>query len=214
MDVSKSDSEIAYLAASYLIEGAADTFHEAKNKAGEALGSTGKAQLPSNVLVQQMLARNLALFEGPKWSERVCKMRGAALQAMQFFADFEPYLVGSVLYGTATEFSVINIHVYSDALEPIVWKLGDANIHYRLGETPLKTQGNKSAAFACLEITMSAYEFDIVVLPLTYQFNPPLSPLDGKPHQRADMARVEQLISENQTLFGKHLQSISVEVGP
>lgn len=214
MDLSKSDSEIAHLAASYLIEGAAETFQDAKIKASEAIGSPPKAQLPSNVLVQQILAQNLALLEGSKWLDRVRKMRGAALKAMRFFADFEPHLVGSVLYGTVTEYAIISVHVHNDDLEPLLWKLGDANIQYRLGETKLKTQGNKSAVFPCLEITMSAYEFDIVVLPLAHRFNPPLSPLDGKPYQRADMTRVEQLVDDNQTLFGKYLESIPLEVGP
>ena len=212
MDASKPAWEVAHLAANYLIDGIAETFQEAKAKAANSLGFTDSGNLPSNIWVQKALAENLALLEGETWSLRVKEMRVAAVQAMRFFSDFDPQLVGSVLYGTATAFSVICLHVYSDDVEPLIWRLNDAGINHRLREVTLKAQRNKTTCFPSLEIAMAEFDFDVVVFPQAYRFNPPNSPLDGKPYQRADIARVEQLIDDDQTLFGRYLGPTAAEL--
>ena len=211
MDAPKPAWEIAHLAANYLIDGIAESFQEAKTKAADSLGFTGASNLPSNIVVQKALAENLSLLEGSKWSRRVEEMRIAATQAMNFFSDFDPHLAGSVLYGTATAYSVICLHVYSDDLEPVIWRLNEANISYHLSEVALKTQGNKTVDFPKLEIAMAEFDFDVIVFPQSYRFNPPNSPLDGKPYQRADLDRVQQLIDDKQTLFGKYFDANPAE---
>ena len=212
MDAPKPAWEIAHLAANYLIDGIAESFQEAKTKAADSLGFIGASNLPSNIVLHRALAENLALLEGSKWSRRVREMRVAATQAMNFFSDFDPHLTGSVLYGTATAYSVICLHVYSDDLEPVIWRLNEANINYRLSEVSLKTQGNKTIVFPNLEIAMGEFEFDVVLFPQTYRFNPPNSPLDGKPYQRADLDRVQRLIDDEQTLFGKYFDTDPAEL--
>ena len=148
MDASKPAWEVAHLAANYLIDGIAETFQEAKAKAANSLGFTDSGNLPSNIWVQKALAENLALLEGETWSLRVKEMRVAAVQAMRFFSDFDPQLVGSVLYGTATAFSVICLHVYSDDVEPLIWRLNDAGINHRLREVTLKGTTKQNDLFS------------------------------------------------------------------
>ncbi|MGR8949608.1 MAG: hypothetical protein ACU84Q_16315 [Gammaproteobacteria bacterium] len=212
MDSNELALEIANLAAGYLIDGAAETFQSAKEKAARALGTDASKNLPTNIDLQRALAENLALLEGDKWRERVQQMRLAAIKAMHFFADFEPHLVGSVLYGTATKFSVVCIHVYSDDLESVIWRLNDAGVKFRLNEISLRVQRHETLAFPSLEIAMSHFDFDIVVFPLRYRFNPPNSPLDGKTYQRADAERLQRLIDEQRILNGKYFES-TTELG-
>ena len=197
--------EIANLAANYLIEGAADTFQSAKEKAARTLDLGASNNLPSNIVLQRALAENLSLLEGEGWHRRVNEMRRAAIEAMGFLSEFDPHLVGSVLYGTATEYSVICIHVYNDDVESVIWRLADAEIKYHINEVSLNATRKNTLVFPCLEVAMANFDFDIVVFPLKYRFHPPNSPLDGKPYQRADLARVKRLVDERQTLFSKYL---------
>ena len=211
MNVSKPAWEIAHLAASYLIDGIAESFLDAKSKAAAALGYASANSLPTNILVQKALVDNLRLLEGQEWIDRINAMRVAAVQAMQFLSEFEPHLVGSVLYGTATSNSAICLHVYSDDLESVIWRLNDAGIKHHLSEVTLSVQHNRMISFPCLEVAMSEFDFDVIVCAQSYRFNPPNSPLDGKPYQRADQVRVQELIDDNQTLFGKYLDASSLE---
>lgn len=196
--------EIAQLAANYLREGLVESFQLAKERAAKSIGASKDADYPSNIELQKCLVENLQLMEGDVWHHRIADMRTAALAAMKFFDEFDPHLVGSVLYGTAVQDSVISIHVYSDDLESIIFKLTDANITYRLNDQTLKLPRKDSVTFPVIEIAMSEFDFDIVICALAYRFNPPISPLDGKPYLRADREKLEQLIGAQQTLFGKY----------
>lgn len=201
--------EIANLAASYLIEGAVDSFQSAKQKAARALGLTTTKSLPSNVDLQRALAENLALFEGDEWRARVRAMRTEALRAMSFFSPLDVHLVGNALYGTATAFSAITLHIYCDDFEQIVWRLRDANISFRVTVNVLKTDNRTNSKstqeFPAIELVMNDFDFDIVVFPLAFLFNAACSPLDGKPFQRGDASKVQELIDKDITLFGKYL---------
>jgi hypothetical protein len=203
--------EVAHLAATYLIQGAADTFGSAKAKAARSLGLAANRNAPSNIDVQLALAENLSLFEGKDWHTRVRRMREEALRAMDFFVAFDPHLVGSVLYGTATEHSQITLHLYTDEFEQVVWRLTDAKITFYLTETMLKIDGKFSQEFPTLEMSMADLDFDLVVFPLSFRFNPPASPLDGKPYLRADAKKLANLIDSNEVLFGKYFRRSAAE---
>lgn len=203
--------EIAHLAATYLIEGMADNFQAAKRKAARSLGLGSNRNAPSNIDVQLALAENLSLLEGKDWHARVRSMREEALRAMDFFSAFDAHLVGSALYGTATEHSQITLHLYTDEFEQAVWRLRDAKIKCYLTATILKSRGNSSQEFPTLELTMSGFDFEIVVFPLSFRFNPPASPLDGKPYLRADAKKLRNLLDSNAVLFGKYFHRFSPE---
>lgn len=202
--------EIAHLAALLLIDGGADSFQAAKEKAARSAGLNPNKFLPSNKEVHIALAKNLTILEGKVWQERIQKMRKEALRAMKFFHAFDPHLVGGVLYGTATEYSVITLHLFSDEFEQVVWCVREANIDYQVAECRLSVVGKASREFPSLEISMDGFEFDIVVLPTVFRFNPPTSPLDGKPYLRADEKRVKQIIDDGVMFVGKHLQGLEI----
>lgn len=201
--------EIANLAATYLIEGTAESFQSAKHKAARALGYESTKNLPSNVDLQRALAENLSLFEGDDWRSRIRAMRREALRAINFFSPLDAYLVGSALYGTATAFSAVTLHIYCDDFEQVVWKLRDANITFRvtasLMKSDLKGGSRSTQEFPALELVMNDLDFDIVVFPLSFLFNQVPSPLDGKPFERADANKLRELIDTETTLFSKYL---------
>ncbi len=205
--------ELANLAASYLIEGGADSFQSAKQKAARAMGLASTKSLPTNIDLQRALAENLSLFEGDDWRARVQAMRNEALEAMAFFSPLDVHLVGSALYGTATAYSAVTLHIYCDDFEQVVWRLRDANISFRVTVNLLRTDhkaSSKSAQeFPAIELVMNDFDFDIVVFPLNFLFNSACSPLDGKPFQRADANKVKELLDDDIILFGKYLLDAS-----
>ena len=116
---------------------------------------------------------------------------------MEFFAPFRPCLVGSVLYGTATEYCAIALHVFADEFETVSRHLIAANIHYRIDERTLRVSRNEEQEFSLFSVTMGVWDYEIVVMPTIYRTKIPLSPLDGKIYLRADKERLEEIIDSN-----------------
>ncbi len=101
---------VARNAARLIHEGQGD-YHAAKIKAAKALGATGHDALPDNVEIEAALREYHALFAGETQLHALQALRIAACQSMQWLAHFEPWLTGSVLNGTANEYSAVELEL-------------------------------------------------------------------------------------------------------
>jgi hypothetical protein len=113
--------ELAAAAARLIAEDGCD-YATAKRKAvqmilGEARPARGC--LPDNELVQAELRRYLRTFGGERHVLLLAELRLAALALMRFLAPFQPYLVGAVLNGTATEHSDLHLHLFTDSAKDV-----------------------------------------------------------------------------------------------
>jgi hypothetical protein len=102
--------DIAQRAAALIAEGL-DDYHQAKLKAAKSLGVSDKQSLPDNQEIEVALREHHALFASDTQPIALQALREAALRAMQWLHTFEPWLAGSVLNGTANEFSVIQLEL-------------------------------------------------------------------------------------------------------
>ena len=109
---------IAQIAAEYLSETGSQDYQLAKNKAANqlGLGNTDTTNLPSNKEIQQALIAYQRIFRADAQPLALQQHRQTALQAMQFFQQFNPRLVGSVLDGSADIQSDI-YYIYSQILQ-------------------------------------------------------------------------------------------------
>ncbi len=205
-------SEIAHAAARLVAEGEAEDFAGAKRKAAASLGFENFRNLPENLEVHKALIRYLQLFEGDKFPERIETMRREARSAMVVLAQFRPRLVGPVLYGSACEYSPITLHLYTDEPECVTRFLYEMKINYRLTHTVLKISRERREDFPTFLVVNNGYEFNLVVLSETYHAHPPISSLNGRPFQRADIDALDKLISDTAAAGGR-TDGLSPEFG-
>lgn len=166
----------------------------AKKKAAERLGLRERGSLPGNVEIERAVAEHHQLFGGDAHAATLRALRRAALSAMEMLDAFTPRLVGPVLNGTADENSAINLHVFADAAESVANHL-DANGHtWRPYERRLKYRRDKPETCAGFEFKGAAGPIQATVFPIDGIRQAPLSPIDGRPMDRADAARVRTLI--------------------
>jgi hypothetical protein len=102
--------EIAQRAAALIAEGL-DDYHQAKLKAAKSLNVTDKQSLPDNIEIEVALREHHALFASDTQPIALQALREAACRAMQWLGEFQPWLTGSVLNGTANEFSAIQLEL-------------------------------------------------------------------------------------------------------
>lgn len=191
----RARNEIAQVAARLLIDGEAEDFAAAKHKAAEHLGLHDHRALPDNLDVQAAIVEHQRLFEGEEIAARTRALRGAALQAMRFFADFEPRLVGPVLHGTPFEHSAVTLHLFSDEPEHVIRLLLQHRIPYHLDAQTRRAGRRDSESYPVLETALGEVDFELVVMPRVRLQNPPLSPLDGGPYRRLDAAALAALLA-------------------
>jgi hypothetical protein len=149
------------------------------------LGLPEGKNLPTNGEVEQALRQYRELYQ-PGHGQVLTQLRRTALDVMARFADFKPYLTGSVLAGLAGPHSDINLVVYTDNAKAVEVFCLNQNIDYKL-------EGGAEAAYATL-----AFEVDGSIVRLSVRpLNDERSWVRGQTdtHERARASQVEALIA-------------------
>jgi hypothetical protein len=123
---------IASAAARLMAEDGIGDYGQAKRKAARNLGLGEGVALPSNEEVEAELRTYQALFQDEEQETRLRELREAALEAMEFLADFRPYLTGAVLDGTAGRYAEVEIDVFADSAKDVEIFLLSRSIPYEL----------------------------------------------------------------------------------
>ncbi len=185
---------VAQEAARIIVNQGVRDYHAAKIKAADRLGFNKRGSLPGNGEIEQAVAQHHQLFGGDSHSDFLRSMRAAALSAMESLVTFSPRLVGPVLSGTADHNSAINLHLFADSPEAVGLRLTDMGLAYRTFERRLKFRRNESQAFAGFEFHFAEATIQATVFPVDGIRQAPLSPIDARPMQRADVRAVELLL--------------------
>lgn len=185
---------LAQEAARILIESGSRDFALAKRKAAEHLGAHDTRKLPSNLEVEQALIEYQRLFRSNSQPQHLRKLREVAIEAMQFFTEFNPRLVGPVLDGTADINSSINLHVFSDTPEVISLFLIDNEIPFEQYDKRFKLGNEIHENFPCFTFLADQQKIELTVFPVSRRAPVPLSPVDGRPMQRASLADLKALL--------------------
>jgi hypothetical protein len=185
---------LAQEAARVMAEHGVRDFLFAKRKAAERFGVVDGAVLPRNTEIEAALAEYQRLFGGEDHVESLLAQRLAAAEAMRWLRDFQPRLVGPVLHGTATLHSEVQLHVFADRAETVAFRLMDSGVPYDVGERRLKLNADRVLARPSLQFEIDTQAIEVVVFPVDGIRQAPVSPVDGRPMRRADLAEVEALI--------------------
>lgn len=188
---------VAQEAARIIVNHGVRDYRVAKIKAAEKLGMNTRGSLPGNGEIERAIEEHHQLFGGDTHSNFLRMLREAALSAMQMLSAFTPRLVGPVLNGTADHNSAVNLHVFADSPEMVALQLTNLDVNYRPYERRLKSRRDQTTSYSGFEFHHGEATVQATVFPLDGIRQAPLSPIDGKPMQRADKDAVQRLIEES-----------------
>lgn len=91
--------------------------------------------LPDNDQIEEEIREYQALFQAETQPAVLRRLREIALEWMMRLAQFNPYLTGAVLNGTAGEHSDVHLQVFCDNPKEVAIYLLNANVQYDVSET-------------------------------------------------------------------------------
>lgn len=106
--------EIAYRAARLIAEDGITSFAAAKQKAARQMGITEQGLLPGNHEIDDALRAYQSIFQGNTQPQECRVLRQISVDVMRWLDRFSPWLVGTVLSGTANSFSQIELEIVGD----------------------------------------------------------------------------------------------------
>ena len=136
-------AQLAHQAAKLMAEGNITDHAFAKRKAAHQLGADDTRHLPSNEEVDLALQQYRALYQHEEHPSILRSLRLEALNNMQQLAQFNPYLTGSVLSGSAGENSDINLILFSDDAKAVLLLLLKNKIEFDSGEWRVRISGRE-----------------------------------------------------------------------
>ena len=186
-------SHLAYLAARLMAEDGIQDYGAAKRKAARQAGVPDTRELPDNQEIEAALKTYQSLYQADEQPAILRGLREIALDAMERFARFNPYLVGSVLTGTAGEHSDINLHLFADSAKEFEIFLLNEKCEFEL-ETRNFKLGERQEAVPVYRIehdgeiiSAAVFERDDERIMQKYK-------ADGRSVERAKIAEVKALL--------------------
>jgi len=185
---------LAYEAARIMVDQGVQEFDRARRKAAERAGIDDRRLWPNNGEIQEALLQQQRLFRAGEQERALKRLRAEALAAMRVFAAFSPRLVGPVLAGSADPTQGVRLHLFTDNPEDVVLALLDQGIPWQEREAMLRYGGGLRRAHPVFAFFAAETRFDLVVLPLAAQRNPPLDPVRERPERGAGALEVARLL--------------------
>jgi hypothetical protein len=124
--------QIAYIAARLMAEDGIADYATAKTKAARQAGLADSHLLPDNAEIEAALREYQELYQKDEQPAHLRHLREIAVKVMRDFEAFRPALVGSVLTGTASQFSDVNLQLFTD--DPKALTMFLLNRRYRFEE--------------------------------------------------------------------------------
>ena len=187
---------IAKEAARLMCEAGIRDFQLAKRKALQHLRIPDRRNLPSNEEIESAVSEYQRLFRAHSQPQRLAELRRTAVRAMRFLTRFEPRLVGAVLSGTADEHSDVCLHLFAETAEEVGLFLLDNGIPHETGERAMKLASDDTQRLPTCRFMAYDVAVELVVFAERARRRVPLSPVDGRPMQRAALQAVEALAGE------------------
>ena len=184
---------IAYLAARLMAEDGVADYATAKQKAARQAGLGDANLLPDNSEIEEALREYQGLYQKDEQPAHLRRLREVAVRVMREFDDFRPALVGAVLNGTASQFSDVNLQLFTDDAKLLTMFLLNNRYRFEEGSKSVRRGGRLD------EVPQISLEVEDVTVTLTVldrddeRSSARLRSDDEMP-QRARLAEVEALL--------------------
>jgi hypothetical protein len=186
---------IAFEAARLMYDRVESEYFTAKRKAADRVcrGSVKPGDLPSNAEIRDLIQVFARTHEGEQRTANLKDMRLRALWLMRVLARFRPRLIGSVMTGHVRKGSDIDLHLFSDHLEPVTAALDEEGLQYDVERKQITKHG-ESRVFTHVHV-FDTFNFELTVYAedkAHYVFK---SSITGKAIERASTRELEELIA-------------------
>ncbi len=194
MNSSKLRRQIAWEAAQMMYQRQESEYYRAKMKAARRVckGWVKPADLPSNAEIRDEIQIMARIYEGEQRNGKLLEMRLEALRLMRRMTRFRPRLIGSVMTGHVRRGSDIDLHIFSDSVEPVCAILDDEGSIYDVERKQVRKQG-EARIFTHVHI-QDRFPIELTMYPSNKAHYVFKSSVTGKPIERASIAELEQLI--------------------
>lgn len=194
MSDAKLRHAIAFEAARLMYERTESEYFTAKRKAAARLcrGFVKPTDLPSNAEIREQVQAFARVHEGELRTANLRDMRLAALWLMRVLCRFRPRLIGSVMTGHTRKGSDIDLHLFSDFVEPITSILESEGLQYDV-EYKNVTKNGESRTFIHVHV-FDVFNFELTVYAENLAHYVFKSSITGKAIERASIAELEQLL--------------------
>ncbi len=189
-------SRVVQEAARIICEDGLSDYRLAKQKAIDRLGLGFGTPMPSNADIHEAVIQYQRLFGGRAYADRLTQMRQTAVKAMQMLGEFQPRLVGAVATGATTDAHNVQLHCFADKPEQIDWLLQARSIPFEVGERRYRYADGQTGDIPVLSFIAAEVGVSIAVFPERDLRRALLSPVDGQPMKRLELAAVESLAGE------------------
>ena len=137
-DLLQLRAEIALVAARMIAQDGADYGTARRKAARQVLGvdQPKPNMMPDDVQIEDEVRKYQALFGSAAHAERLLHLRETALAVMEALSDFNPYITGAVLNGTAGEHDDIHLQLFADSAKEVQIYLLNRNVNIDISETP------------------------------------------------------------------------------
>ncbi|EGV17999.1 glutathione S-transferase family protein [Thiocapsa marina] len=186
---------LAYEAARIVLEQGLDDFDRARRKAAERIGVQDRRHWPTNEAVQDAVLAQRRLFMGGADEDELRDLRVAALQAMEQLDAFAPRLIGGALSGALGSGSGIELLLFADRAEDVIFTLLDLRIPWRGAERTLRYPDGLRCAHPAFRFVAGDIHVELIVLPRRALRNPPLDPVTERVQRGADREEVARLVA-------------------
>ncbi len=166
-------------------------------KAATRLGLPDKRLFPKNSVILEALGEYQRLFLGEKHAAELRRLRKAALHAMEALEKFHPRLVGPVFHGTAGATTPVQLHLFADTPEEVVFFLLDHGIPWSDDQSRCLFSDGQRKTVPLFRFRAGDTEIRLWVFPKETQGNPPLSLMDQKPEVRASLGQLKTMLAQS-----------------
>ena len=186
---------IAQEAARMLANGECVDFQSARRKSAARLGCRDQRWFPDNIEIDAALRDYQKLFKGDSQPETLEQLRCAAVQAMEQLHSFTPRLTGPVLDGTADVCSPIQLHLFADTAEELVFYLMERAIPFEQEEIKMRHAGGKSKSHPLFAFQAGDTTIELILLSPADRADPPLDSRSDKPCAGSSLSQVKALLA-------------------
>ncbi len=170
-------------------------YFTAKRKAAKRLcrGSVKPSNLPSNAEIRELIQVFARTHEGEQRTANLREMRLHALWLMRILCRFRPRLIGSVMTGHVRKGSDIDLHLFSDHIEPVTAALEEEGLQFDVERKQI-VKHNEARLFTHIHV-YDTFNFELTVYDedkAHYIFK---SSITGKAIERASTRELEELIA-------------------
>jgi hypothetical protein len=185
---------IAHIAARLMAEDGVADYGTAKMKAARQVGLADSHLLPDNHEIESALREYQELYQSEDQPQHLRQLREIAVRVMRDFEPFRPVLVGSVLNGTAGQFSDVDVQLFTDDPKALTMFLLNRHMRFEEGTRRLR-RGDSSSEVPQIHIEVDGVTVTITVLGLDEERSAARARPGGEA-QRARLAEVEALLRD------------------